>query len=322
LGIILLFLEFYIFIAKPLYKEIVSVSGLQSNFAKRNVTISLGGLALLLAVIFLPLPWQFSMPCEILPADSQGVYAKMSGILKSLPVKDGAQVKASDCLLQLENPLLNWDERRTIFERALVKMEMDQIKFDRKRNPELPMQIKRMEAAEAKLAEIRRKKELLSVEAGFDGVFQLYDMHLKTGKWLHEGEAIGELFIPAGRLARVFATESEVGELHIGDKVSIILDGTLQSYKGEITAIDGAPIKNLNAPSSLFDVYGGPLQTLRDTESNGLLFLHPLYRVMVRIDGEFAPQGRTGKACLRKFTSAGGATARWIGTSLVHELAF
>lgn len=323
LGIALLCVELYVLIIKPLSQELKAVSTLQSRFVRRNVIVSSIGAAVLAAVFLLPLPWQVSMPCEILPAGDQGVYAKMGGVLKSLPVESGTQVEAGKSLLALENPILDWDERKLVLEKARIKMELDQIKFDPKRSSELQMELKRLEAADNKLSEIKRRKELLSLEADFSGVFQLYDMHLKPGKWLHEGEAVGELFTPSGRQARAFADESEVGKLHSGDRVSIVLDGTLESYGGVVEAIDGAPIKNLHAPSSLFDIYGGDLQTLRDPASTELLFLHPLYRVSIKLDeGSVPPPGRTGKARLHKFSSAGGATIRWIASGLVHEFAF
>ena len=102
----LAFVSIVSLITMPIYKLIkyFSVPGKVDKMNRKNIHATLAVLtALILFIVFCPLPYRVICTLEIKPRDADPVYAVVPGILDKVYVKPGDQVTAGDKLGQLSN---------------------------------------------------------------------------------------------------------------------------------------------------------------------------------------------------------------------------
>jgi putative peptide zinc metalloprotease protein len=99
-------------VTMPVYKlgKYFSVPGRVNKMKRKNINITLAlASAVLLFVVFCPLPFRVICTLELKPRDADPVYAVVPGILEQIDVKPGQMVKAGDKLGQLSNVDLELD---------------------------------------------------------------------------------------------------------------------------------------------------------------------------------------------------------------------
>ncbi len=323
LGMALFALEAYLLIIRPLIAECKDIYRYRAMAKRSSVAISAGVLALALLVIFLPFPWNVSMQGESRPARAQTLYAKTDGFLVSLEAEDGQSLKAGQTVFVQSNPFLEWSLKENDLQAKSAELELDQMRSDKKRLGGQEVQSRRMEKAKESAEEIGRRLSTLSVKAELDGVLSIADRRLKPGKWLSAGESIGELFDPASTEIAAYAGESDVAGIRPGDKASIRLQGSLEKFRGRLVSVNEIPSKSPDSLSTLLDIAGGPLQTVRDPEDQSLRLKSPLYMVRIALDNPGAvPVGRSGLVKVTKMQSLGAKAARDTLSALQREFSF
>ena len=178
-----------------------------------------------------------------------------------------------------------------------------------------------MKNAEIALNELQHKKSLLTVTSTINGVFALYDLHLKPGKWLHKGEIIGEVYEPGRQVVAAFIKETEFKQIRGDEKVSITLEDKVGAYYGKI--VSAAPVPVLLPPSPLVNLFGGKIMCYPSPDYNVFQPIEPYYRINIAVaDNVTLPPGRTGTVWLRKYSSIGGNFLREVLSVLQKELSF
>lgn len=323
LGIMLFALEAWLLIIKPLVNEIRMVSKSKKSFDEKNIKGSSIAVIVLIALFFFPLPWDIELPCEILPIEHQFVYAKSPGFLKAIKVQDGGPVKAGADLFLLENPYLAWDGKTKEFDIAMQEIYLDYVRSDKKQLEYAKLELKRLELLNNSLTENLRQRSLLNIKSVIDGSFVLADRRLYPGKWINEGEFLGEVFCPEKQVITAYADESVVGKLKTGRRATLNLDGTLGKYYGTVVAVNPAPVKIPEMNSPILDIYGGPLSTTRSVEGSTLSFVFPMYIVHIMPDkGVLIPAGRSGEIHISEYTSIGMNVIKKIMNLFRKEIAF
>ncbi len=319
-GIILLILEVYLMIAKPIWDEGKFLVKNRASMKKTRALWSLTGAAALLLLLALPLPWQISAPCEIKPAQSQLIYTPLSGTLQELPPPDGSMVKAGEILFRLENPQFEYERQKKELELRIDQEALDQVRRDPERLGAIPVFQEQLARTKADLEEQQRKIRQLTFASPADGRFVLHDRHLLRGRLLRYGELIGEVQQQGTPCAVAYLPEQEVKFIAPGDAVTLTLAREIKSVPGKVTRIK--PMAAVPASSPLLNVYGGPLNGVVD--DRGLFRpLEAYYEIELEFSsGTDLAIGRTGAARMRKYSSILGNLGRSIMQILRRELSF
>ncbi|MDD5728003.1 MAG: HlyD family efflux transporter periplasmic adaptor subunit [Victivallales bacterium] len=320
IGIVLLGLEVYSLVLKPLSGEIRFLTMMRTRMNRRKSLLSYSGFAVILLVFFLPLPWDVRLPCEVRPADSERIYAR-SGFLEDIRVEDGQRVGKGQILFVQSDPYLAWRLREALIESEQDETVLDQAQGDVKRLGEIKIDRRALESSRNLVNELKRRQAQMTLKSGIDGVFAFYDHHLKPGKWLRKGEVIGEVFTPDRQEVNAYVGEDEMRKLKIGDRVKFCLESELHTYPGEITAVSDVAAEL--EPTPLLDVFGGNILSNQAPGREGFKPLEPLYQVTVKVDSSLKlPVGCSGAINIRKYSSVGGNIVRKVIHVLQRELSF
>jgi putative peptide zinc metalloprotease protein len=321
IGIVLLLLEIYLLAVKPFMMETKMIIALKNKIKMRNYIISLSGAGALLLTLFMPLPWNIAIPCEVKPAVSNMVYARTDGFLGELCVKDKGRAKKGEIIFKQTNPFIEWDLKEAALDKAIGAFELDFAQSNAATLGLAQVKLQALKNAEIALDELRHKKSLLTTASAIDGIFALYDLHLTPGKWLHKGEIIGEVFEPERQIVAAFIKETDFKKISGDEKVLITLEDGIESYRGKI--VSTAPVPVILAPSPLINYFGGRIMCYPLPDANSFQPMEPYYRINIAVaDGENLPPGRTGVVWLRKYSSIGGNFLREALSVLQKELYF
>ena len=320
IGIVLLCLEVYLLILKPLTAEIKFLTMMRKKMNRTKSLLSYIGIAVILICFFLPLPWDVTLPCEVRPLNSERIYAR-NGFLSEMLIKDGQKVKKNQLLFKQFNPYLSWrlQEAQVAIERDATIL--DQSQSSQERLGGIKIARRALQISRNLVKELKRKEEELNIKSKINGVFALYDQKLKVGKWLRKGTAVGEVYNPKLEYVVAYVGEDEMRKLQVGDKIKLYLKRNLQAYSGEIILVSDVAAEL--EPTPLLDVYGGTILSNQNPQRGYFKPLHPIYQVKIKVDKmENLPIGRSGAINIRKYSSIGGNMVRKIIHVLQRELSF
>jgi putative peptide zinc metalloprotease protein len=321
IGIVLLMLEIYLLVIKPFMTETKMIMAVKNKIKTRNYIISLSGAGILLLTLFMPLPWNIAIPCEVKPEVSNMIYARTDGFLEELCVKDKGSVKKGDIIFKQQSPFIEWDLKEAALDKVIGAFELDFAQSNTSTLGLAQVKLQALKNAEITLDELRHKKSLLTAASAIDGIFAIYDLHLKPGKWLHKGEIIGEVYGPEKQIIAAFIKETDFKKISGNEKVSISLEDGIESYRGKI--VSAAPVPVILAPSPLINYFGGRIMCYPLPDANLFQPIEPYYRVNIAVaDGVNLPPGRSGTVWLRKYSSIGGNFLREVLSVLQKELYF
>lgn len=323
LGILLLVLEIWLLIIKPFMAEYKMIKLLKNKIKKRNALSSMIGTCAVLLALFLPLPWNISLPCEIKPAQTTLLYAKNDGYLEMLYFDDGNQVKLGQKVMTQYNPAIGWTLRESQLELEICDFELDSAQSSITTLGQTQIKLQAKRNAENTVKEFKHKLNSLEFYSPIDGVLALYDRHLKQGKWLRKGEIIGEIFNPDKMIVTAYIPEAELKKINGNEHVSIALTDMPGSFSGKIVSpVTPSPV--VLPPSPLLHIFGGKITCYPSEEQNTFMPLEPHYRIDIEFDRkpDIPAAGRTGTIWLRKYSSVGGTILRNTFSTLLKELSF
>ncbi len=320
IGIVLLCLEVYLLVIKPLTMEIKFLIMMRKKMNRTKSLLSYIGITVILLCFFLPLPWDVTLPCEVRPVNFERIYAHR-GFISDILVKDGQRVKKNQLLFKQSDPYLSWRLKEAEISIKIDETVLDQAQSSVERLGEIKIDRRSLQSSRNFVKELKRKEALLDIKSRLDGVFSLYDQKLTVGKWLNNGEVIGEVYNPKLKQVVAYVGEEEMRKLQAGDKVKLHLEHSLETYSGEIVSVNDVAAEL--EPTPLLDVFGGSILSNQNPKRGYFKPLHPHYQVNIRIDETVdLPVGRSGAINIRKYSSIGGNIVRKIINVLQRELTF
>jgi putative peptide zinc metalloprotease protein len=320
IGIVLLCLEVYLLILKPLTAEVRFLHMMRKKMSRTKSLLSYIGITVILLCFFLPLPWDVTLPCEVRPVNFERIYAN-SGFISDILIKDGQRVKKHQLLFKQSDPYLSWRLKEAEISIKIDEMILDQAQSNTERLGEIKIDRRSLQSSRNLVKELKRKENLLNIKSRLDGVFALYDQKLIAGKWLHKGALIGEVYNPKLKQVVAYVGENEMRKLQSGDKVKLHLEHSLATYSGVIVSVNDVAAEL--EPTPLLDVFGGSILSNQNPERGYFKPLQPHYQVTIRIDETVdLPIGRSGAINIRKYSSIGGNIVRKVINVLQRELTF
>jgi putative peptide zinc metalloprotease protein len=320
IGIVLLCLEVYLLIIRPLTAEIKFLTMMRKKMNRTKSLLSYIGIAVIMLCFFLPLPWDVTLPCEVRPVNFERVYAR-DGFVSEILIKDGQKVKKDQLLLKQSNPYLSWRLQEAEISIKIDEAVLDQAQSSVERLGEIKFDRRVLQSSRNLVEELKRKEALLNIKSRLNGVFSLYDQKLKEGKWLHNGAVIGEVYNPKLKQVVAYVGEDEMRKLQAGDKIKLHLERDLNAYSGVIMSVNDVAAEL--DPTPLLDVFGGSILSNQNPERGYFKPLQPHYLVTIQIDDTVnLPIGRSGAINIRKYSSIGGNIVRKVINVLQRELTF
>ena len=321
LGIILAIMEVYVLFIMPMKMEYKMLSKLKKK--KKNTLITLSTVIIILLFVFIPLPWRLIMPGEAMPSNYRIIFTHTSGELKKFDVPNNSYVKKGQFITTQQNPILEADLKKLNIKLNELNIELDQM-HSRGILDGLNIQKVKINNIQINIKELKRKLSDLKIYSPINGTFVLLDRNLKIGKWLKEGENIGEVYSKGRMKIYAYANEDQIDKLQLGDSVKIYVDGQIRAIKGKIANIKSTPEKTWYF-SPLLSTAGGPLQVVRKKSLNTFILKERYYRVTIKplVDlGDKFVIGRTGTIELRKYSSPGLNFIREVLSVFYREFSF
>ena len=163
-------------VVQPLWQmaRFFYLPGRMHKVKRANLSASLAVVtAVVLAVIFCPLPFSVRCTLEVEPRGSEAVFARVPGRLREVVHRPGDSVEAGDVLARLENTDLELAVVALQGERQQLVEQLQNLKRRRFLDERVGMQIPTVEelfaTAEKQLAEKQQELERLNVKAPISG---------------------------------------------------------------------------------------------------------------------------------------------------------
>ncbi len=322
LGIFLLTMEVYMLIIKPLVNEIRFLIMARKKIRKNNFIISAIGAVVILLLLFMPLPWSVSLPCEIKPDSSEIIYVQNPGFLRKIMVGDGESVQCGQLLMLQDNPLIDWKLQEAKLETEMDRTKIDQAASRSESIGEVAINRQALKNSLALIRELSRKKQLLERRSSIDGQFVSYDWRLQPGKWLQKGEIIGEVFSTESSRLVAYIRENDLKSIRNDGPATFSLVDDTRKLHGRIVSVNKVPAVMERSP--LLSVFGGPILCYPEPVYGAYRPIESLYQLDIEVGSSNTklPIGRTGTVSTTKYVSIGGNIVRSALHILQRELSF
>jgi putative peptide zinc metalloprotease protein len=281
LGIILMLVEIFYFVAFPIIREL-------SVWRKQMTRVSSTRSAVLitLTVIFLLIlliPWhsKLTLPAILTARMRQPVYAPFAARIATVP--------SSDRLYKTGDRLFTLDAEEARFQLRLARIQTEEL---RKRLKLLPIEAKGLEqaaiwreqlfereqAARAQVEEIKR----LELYAEHDGIMVDMDEGIKPGSYVSPNLLLGTLINSSSTEIEAYADQRATELIKPGTEVTFYSNSKVnKTLKGVVISTDYSRLTTLPT-AALADRNGGTIATTT-TPDNHLVPKESLYRVRIKL---------------------------------------
>ncbi len=190
----------------------------------------------------LPVRMSLSAPAEIIAKEAQIITAPFDGLIETIEVEPGDEVKAEDLLVTMESQSLQAQMDIAQQEILVAQSALSRMQRESLASPEKKMNLVELqEAIESKRIShdyAQSMKARSEIRAPESGVAVFSGSHSLKGKPVHTGEKIMTIANPAQYELLIRAPVDSMIEISEGSKVSFFLNlSPLKSYKAEIHSI-------------------------------------------------------------------------------------
>jgi hypothetical protein len=227
--------------------------------------VLLSGLALLLIVLALVLPWRSAveLPAMLEAGRSSALHAPVAARVKALSVVDGQVVSQGQVLIELESPDL--DARQSI-----VRREVDILQLQMRRQAgrsetaaDAGINDQRLSQALAEYRGLAAQRERLLLRAPHAGTVRDLLPQLSVGRWLSPKDPLAQVVEEGARL-RGYLAEAELWRVAPGATGRFIADDPMRAaIPVELTDIDANGVAYLDQEALTSD-HHGPIAVRRD----------------------------------------------------------
>jgi len=315
-GLFLFCIEMSWFVIRPIAGEVKVWRGLWPHIRKsprgrRSIVLAL----LVLGLFAIPWPTRVQGGAVLKPVDVFPVHAPEHAQVTGLPLREGAQVKAGQQLVQFAVP--ENGSRREALQADIERLrwQAGSAGFDAEQRANSVVLREQLATAEAQLAALDEDAARYRPLAPFAGTLRDLDPELVPGTWVGKNERVAVLVGEGAEEVSTYLDEDTVRRVAVGDRATFYIDGgTGPALRLKVAGIDRDATRTL--PSGLWAAQQGGQVPAR--EKQGAWYPdHAVYRVTFSVD---APaQQLAGHAWRGKVVIAGDWEAP--GTRFVRALA-
>jgi putative peptide zinc metalloprotease protein len=322
-GIVLFAVEMGFFIMLPVIHELKAWrAGRQGWSGSRRLRLSLGVLAVLSVLGFVPLPSHESAGALLQPAQHLSLRLPAAAVLEKMHVQPGQQVTAGMPLLEASAAAM---EQRLQAAQVRIRQLQAQVaaaSVDARQQAQWGSLQKQLATARQEALAAQEDMARLRPRAPFDGVVMSMDEAARAGSVVSPQQTLLQLAAPGRWRAVAYAGETTARALKPGEDAQFIADAApLRGLAARVVSV--APhASTMLAEPMLAQAHGGALEAT--AQGRDWLLAQPLYRVELELLAEpaLSPRQWRGHAVLsqparsvwdRLWTAAAGVLVRELG---------
>lgn len=293
-ALILMAIEAYTMLMLPLIMEVKVIFMYHKKLNVLKTVLTALAVCALGSLLFIPLPWSFALPCEIVPENSRIVTLHESGFAAAALPEESRPVRKGEIILPCHNIFLDFSMRRYLAMIRTSQAELNLARSDSKTISLSPVVYEKLRINQISYQEMERRKEEMNLTADTDGIFIPALKEVSPGRWLEKGTVLGKI-ISGKNILYAYAMDREVNRIRIGDKATVKLRGELRGISGTVTAVN--PVATTFRDSTLVQNLGGIVPCYPNPQNREFKPVNVLYCVTVTPDSPLPPRiGRTGTA--------------------------
>ena len=297
-AIILMAIEVYTMLLMPVIFELKALKTLRKRMSWAKTLLTALAVCGLVSLLFIPLPWSFSLPCEIVPETRRMVTVNESAFAAKELKDEPFSVEKGDLILPFRNVFLDFNIRRYEISADRNRAELNLLRSDTKTIGASPAVYEKLRANLLTQNEMKRRRSNMAVRAEAAGIFVPAIKGVSEGRWLEKGTVLGEI-VSKEVAVYAYALDREVNRIQKGDRVMIRLRGELKEYPGRIGSLNPVAVKFRD--STLVQAMGGIVPCYPNRKTHEFTPVNVLYCITVIPDEPIlCRSGRTGQAEVRK----------------------
>ena len=297
-AIILMAIEVYTMLLMPVIFELKALKTLRKRMSWAKTLLTALAVCGLVSLLFIPLPWSFSLPCEIVPETRRMVTVNESAFAAKELKDEPFSVEKGDLILPFRNVFLDFNIRRYEISADRNRAELNLLRSDTKTIGASPAVYEKLRANLLTQNEMKRRRSHMAVRAEAAGIFVPAIKGVSEGRWLEKGTVLGEI-VSKEVAVYAYALDREVNRIQKGDRVMIRLRGELKEYPGRIGSLNPVAVKFRD--STLVQAMGGIVPCYPNRKTHEFTPVNVLYCITVIPDEPIlCRSGRTGQAEVRK----------------------
>lgn len=297
-AIILMVIEVYTMLLMPLIFELKALNALRRRVNWGKTLLTFLFVCGLVSLLFIPLPWSFSLPCEIVPESRRIVTVNESAFAAKELKDEPLVVRKGDLILPFRNIFLDFNIRRYEIAAEQNRAELNLLRSDTATIGSSPAVYEKLRANLLTQNEMKRRRANMAVKADASGIFVPAIKDVSEGRWLEKGTILGEI-VSKKTAVYAYALDREVNRIRKGDRVMIRLRGELKEYPGRIASLNPVSVKFRD--STLVQALGGIVACYPNQKTHEFTPVNVLYCITVIPDEPISCRsGRTGLAEVKK----------------------
>ena len=278
LGIFLLMVELWWFIARPVWTEIMIWRKHWAEVPGTNRALIWGLLAIVLALMAFPWSADLSASGVARAGRQQVIYSPQPA--KVLHMQAAGPVQQGETLVQLDMPDLQARQQGTRASIASLSQQLPQLLGQEQGLDVQQATVQRLQEQLAQSRAIEEEAARLQLTAQFSGQWSDVDPSLRAGTWVNTHTPLGILVDPSSWIVDTYVDQQQVSRIRPGAQASFWPQRRGSAINATVIEIDSARSQELRYP--MLDArYGGVIAT-QPHEKNSLP-TQPLYRVRLKL---------------------------------------
>lgn len=262
IGIALGLFEVIVFIARPIYDELVTWAQLRSEIlCRRRAYWTLGASSIAALIFFVPWVGTVEVPAVLTAEQEEAIYLPYPARLLKILVRDGQLVKSGDVLFTAETADLEFQLKKAGLEARVLGLQVNRlIASEKERDQRLVLEGK-LARAQEKLASLAKQRDSLELRAPHDGVIADLDPEISEGIWLNQKRPLARVVAATGIRSLALVSGQDVDRLQLGGRAVFVPDDAAESMITlKVAAITPGSDGRLSEPA-LSERYGGGIAT-------------------------------------------------------------
>lgn len=278
LGIFLLLVELWWFVAKPVWTEIMVWKKRWPEVPAVNRILVWGLAAGVLALAAFPWSADLKAPGVARAERQQIIYSPQPA--RVLLMHAPGQVKEGDSLAQLDMPDLQARQARTQASVTALSQQLPRLMGQEQGLDVQQATIRRLQEQLAESRAIEEETARLHLKAEFAGQWGDVDRHLRAGAWINTRTPLGVLVDPESWIVDAYVDQQQVGRIAVGAKAGFWPQRWGRSLDATVIEVDSARSQQL--PYAMLDArHGGTIATQPHEKES--LPVQPVYRVRLKL---------------------------------------
>ncbi|WP_245587339.1 site-2 protease family protein [Comamonas composti] len=278
LGIFLLLVELWWFVAKPVWTEIMVWKKRWPEVAARKRILIWGLVCGLLALAVFPWSADLRATGFAHAQRQQIVYSPEPA--QVLGVEPAGEVEAGQALAQLYMPDLLARQARTQASVQALSQQLPQLMGQEQGLDLLQTTARRLQEQLAQSHAIDQEEARLRLKAEFAGQWMDVDRHLRAGAWVNTHHPLGVLVDPGSWVVDAYVDQKQVARIAVGARASFWPQRWGTPLKATVIEVDRARSQKLR--HVMLDArHGGAIATQPHEQEP--LPVAPLYRVRLQL---------------------------------------